>query len=48
MDPAAVTRSVVSRLKVTQGLGMRPKVIFCMGWPVAKFMMVAMMLMSPR
>ncbi len=41
---SAVTSSPVSRLKDAHGFGMRPNVIFWMGWPVAAFMMVAMML----
>ena len=35
-------------LKVAQGFGIRPKVIFWMGWPVTEFMMVATMLMAAR
>lgn len=43
---SAVTSSPVSRLKDAHGLGMRPKVIFWMGWPVAAFMIVAMILIG--
>jgi hypothetical protein len=45
---SAVTSSPVSRLKDAQGFGMRPKVIFWIGWPVAVFMMVAMILIRGR
>jgi hypothetical protein len=45
---SAVTRSPVSRLNVAHGLGIRPKVIFWMGWPVAVFMIVAMIAMPRR
>lgn len=45
---SAVTSSPVSRLKLAQGLGMRPKVIFWMGWPLAEFMMVATILIAHR
>ena len=45
---SAVTSSPVSRLNEAQGFGMRPKVIFWMGWPVAVFMMVAMILIGRR
>ena len=45
---SADTSSPVSKLNEAQGLGMRPKVIFWMGWPVAVFMMVATMGMLPR
>ncbi len=43
---SAVTSSPVSRVKEAQGFGMRPNVIFWRGWPVAAFMMVAMMLIA--
>ena len=45
---SAVTSSPVARLKEIQGLGIRPKVIFWMGWPVAVFMIVAITLIAPR
>ena len=45
---SALTNSPVFRLKLAQGLGMRPKVIFWIGWPVAEFMMVATILMAHR
>lgn len=45
---STVTRSPVSRLKVAQGFGIRPKVIFWMGWPVVEFMIVATMLIEAR
>ncbi|MBP2275653.1 preprotein translocase subunit Sec61beta [Sphingomonas sp. PL20] len=38
----------MARLKEIQGLGIRPKVIFWMGWPVAVFMIVAITLIAPR
>lgn len=43
---STITRSPVSRLKVAQGFGIRPKVISWMGWPIVGFMMVAMMLID--
>ena len=44
----AVTRSPEARTKPAPGRGMRPKVIFWIGAPVAAFMMVAMMLIGGR
>src|SRR5690606_8826127 len=41
---SAVTNSPVARLKLAQGFGIRPKVIFWIGRPVAVFMIVARML----
>src|SRR3569623_766582 len=43
---SAVASSPVSSVNEIQGLGMRPKVIFWMGWPVAEFMMVAITAMA--
>lgn len=45
---SAVTSSPVSRLNEAQGFGIRPKVIVWIGWPVAEFMMVALMLIACR
>lgn len=42
---SAVTNSPVARLKLAQGFGIRPNVIFCSGRPVAVFMIVAVMAM---
>jgi hypothetical protein len=38
----------VERPALAQGFGMRPKVIFWTGWPVAVFMIVAVMPMARR
>jgi len=45
---SAVTSSPVSRLKDTHGFGMRPNDIFWIGWPVAVFMIVAMIPIQAR
>lgn len=45
---SAVTRSSLVRLNAVQGLGIRPKVIFWIGWPVTVFMMVATILIGRR
>lgn len=45
---SAVTISPDSRVKVANGRGILPKVIFWMDWPVVAFMIVAMMLIRRR
>ena len=45
---SAVTISPVSSVKLAHGLGMRLNFIFWMGWPVALFMIVAVMLIGRR
>jgi hypothetical protein len=45
---SALTSSPVSRLNDAHGLGMRPKVIFWIGWPVVEFMIVAIIGMFRR
>jgi hypothetical protein len=45
---SAVTSSPVARLKLAHGLGMRPKLIFWIGCPVAVFMIVAVIPMARR
>lgn len=39
---SAVTSSPVASVKLAHGFGMRLKLIFWSGWPVAVFMIVAM------
>lgn len=41
---SAVTSSPLAKLNDTHGLGIRPNVIFWIGWPVVEFMIVAVML----
>jgi len=45
---SAVTSSPVARLKLAHGFGIRPKLIFWIGWPVAVFMIVAVIPMPRR
>lgn len=45
---SAVTSSPLSSVNEAQGLGMRPKVSFWIGWPVVEFMIVAVTGMRGR
>lgn len=44
----AISKPSRWRLEGRPALGIRPKVIFWIGWPVTEFMMVATMLMAAR
>lgn len=44
---SAVTSSPVSSVNDAHGLGIRPKVILWIGWPVVEFMIVVVMGMQP-